>query len=228
MSATKLLAAKAVLAAVGLTGGGAALAAATGHLPSSLTGAPAATRSAASAAVTPAANGKPASDPASSPSPSLRGLCQAYTAHAAGNPGKALDNPAFSALITAAGGKDKVAPYCASLPATRPGKKPASHPSGKPASHPNGKPTSHPSGKPSSPPAHANTAHPPVKPLPCRAATRATSGKPPNPVADWPVSLAAGGYDERGSAAPWSGQGKTRRPTVERGGSRCLKCAWLT
>lgn len=178
MSVTKLLAVKAVLALVGVTGGGVALAAATGHLPSTLTGAPAAARSAASAAPTPPAHRKPASSPNSSPSPSLRGLCQAYTAHAGGTPGKALDNPAFSALVTAAGGKDKAAAFCASLLATPPGNKPksggkptshptgkpTSHPGGKPTSHPGGEPTSHPSGKPSSPPAPANTAHATGKP----------------------------------------------------------------
>lgn len=59
MSATKLLVAKAVLAAVGVTGGGVALAAATGHMPSNLTGTPAAASSAASATAMPSANGKP-------------------------------------------------------------------------------------------------------------------------------------------------------------------------
>jgi hypothetical protein len=46
------------------------------------------------------------------PSPSMAGLCNAYTAHKTDNPGKALDNPAFSALITAAGGKENVDEYC--------------------------------------------------------------------------------------------------------------------
>lgn len=157
MSATKLLAAKAVLAAMGLTGGGVALAAATGHLPSNLTGTPTAARSAASATAMPSPSEKPAaSHPASSPSPSLRGLCQAYTSHAGSNPGKALSNPAFSALITAAGGKDKAAAFCASLLASSPGNSPTSHP--------DGKPTSHPGGKPSSLPSPANTAHPTGKP----------------------------------------------------------------
>jgi hypothetical protein len=153
MSATKLLAAKAVLAAVGVTGGGAALAAATGHLPSNLTGTPATARSAASATAMPSANGKPASHATSSPSPSVRGLCQAYTAHVGSSPGKALDNRAFSALNTVAGGKDKVPAFCASLLATRPGNRP----------------TSHPGGKPSSLPAPANTMHPPGKPAHLRA-----------------------------------------------------------
>src|SRR5215472_7799468 len=78
MSATRLLVAKAVIAAAVVSGGGVALAAATGHMPANLTGKPAAASSAATATATPAAGGKSASHPAASPSPSLRGLCQAY------------------------------------------------------------------------------------------------------------------------------------------------------
>jgi hypothetical protein len=160
MSATKLLVAKAVLAAVGVTGGGVALAAATGHLPSNLTGTPPAASSAASATAMPSANGKPASHPASSPSPSLRGLCQAYTAHVGSSPGKELDSPAFSALITAAGGTDKVAAFCTSLLATQPGNGPTTHPGGKPSSLPTPANTTHPTGKPTTDP----TGHPTGKP----------------------------------------------------------------
>ncbi len=164
MSATKLLVAKAVLAAVGVTGGGVALAAATGHLPSNLTGTPAAASSAASVAPMPSANGTSTSHPNASPSPSLRGLCQAYTAHVGGSPGKALDSPAFSALITAAGGKDKVAAYCASLRATPPGNAPTSHRGGKPSSLPAPANTTHPTGKPITVPTHhptgGHTSHP--------------------------------------------------------------------
>jgi hypothetical protein len=168
MSATKLLAAKAVLAAMGVTVGGVALAATTGHLPSNLTGTPAAARSAASTTAMPSANGKLASHPTSSPSPSLHGLCHAYTGNVASSPGKALDNPAFSALITVAGGKDKVPAFCASLLATRPGNRPTSHPGGKPSSlpapanttHPGGKPTTVPTGHPTHKPTTVPTNHP--------------------------------------------------------------------
>ena len=152
MSLTKLLAAKAALAAVGLTGGGFALAAATGHLPSTA-GKPAAASSAANAAASRSANSHNSGNhPSASPSPSLRGLCQAYTSHAADNPGKALSNPAFTALINAAGGKSNVAGFCATKLAVKPGNT-ATHPAGKPTavpsnSHAAGKPTAHPSGKP--------------------------------------------------------------------------------
>ena len=164
MSAAKLLVAKAVLAAVGVTGGGVALAAATGHLPSNLTGTPAAASSAASATVMPPANRKPANHPASSPSPSLRGLCQAHTAHAGSSSGKALDSPAFSALITAAGGKDKVAAFCASLLPAQPGNGSTTHPAGQPSSLPTPANTTHPTGKPTAVPTDqptgAPTSHP--------------------------------------------------------------------
>ncbi|HEY7265331.1 MAG TPA: hypothetical protein VH589_28105 [Trebonia sp.] len=160
MSATKLLVAKAVLAAVGVSGGGVALAAATGHMPAVTGGNSAAASSAAHATDSHSAGGQSANHPAASPSPSLRGLCQAYTAHAADNPGKALDNPAFSALITAAGGKTNVAGFCATTLAAKPGNAPTTHPTGKPSSMPTTANTTHPTGKPSSAP----TAHPTGKP----------------------------------------------------------------
>jgi hypothetical protein len=177
MSATKLLVAKAVIAAVGVSGGGVALAAATGHLPANLAGKPAAASSAAAAASS--AGGKSTShpaDPAASPSPSLRGLCQAYTARVSQSPGKALDSPAFTALITAAGGKDNVTAFCTSVLATHPGNAPASHPSGNPSSlgtpanttHPTGKPTTvptdHPTGKPTTVPTDHPTGEPTSNP----------------------------------------------------------------
>ena len=160
MSATKLLVAKAVIVAVGVSGGGVALAAATGHMPANFTGKPAAASSTAAATHMPAARGESASHPAASPSPSLRGLCQAFTAQVSSSPGKALDNPAFTALITAAGGKDSVTTFCTSLLATHPGNAPASHPAGKPSSHPTPANTTHPTGKPSVLP----TDHPTGKP----------------------------------------------------------------
>jgi hypothetical protein len=90
-----------------------------------------------------------------SPSPSLVGLCQAFTAGAGTDHGKALDNPAFTVLITTAGGKDHVADYCAGLLATAPAAKPKASASPHPnaSAHPTGSPkphsTDHPTGKPS-------------------------------------------------------------------------------
>jgi hypothetical protein len=149
MSVTKLLVAKAALAALGLSGGGVALAAATGHLHAGVGGTPA-TRSAgatASTVGTSSAARTSGSHRSASPSPSMRGLCQAYTARG-NNRGKALDTPAFAALVRTAGGRDNVSAYCTSLLASKPGHANESHGNGKSqgksGDHPVGKPTSHP------------------------------------------------------------------------------------
>ncbi len=150
-SIAKLLTVKAAAAAVAATAvGGVALAASTGTLPSPLH------HSTSTAHPTARPTGGPASGEPSaaaagaahaSPSPSLVGLCHAYTAGAGHNPGKALDNPAFTALITAAGGKDKVAAYCAKILSDRPGNASATHrPGGAPTAHPTGAPATHPAG----------------------------------------------------------------------------------
>ncbi len=92
---------------------------------------------------------------AGKPEPSLVGLCQAYTAGAGSEHGKALDNPAFTALITAAGGKDKVTDYCVTVLAGKPGNpNPGTPPTDAPNPHPNGAPEkpAHPTGQPTDPP----------------------------------------------------------------------------
>jgi|tagenome__1003787_1003787.scaffolds.fasta_scaffold20966226_3 hypothetical protein len=66
----------------------------------------------------PAETGKP-NGATATPDPSTAGLCNAYEAHRDDNPGKALDNPAFTALITAAGGKDNVDEYCDAIAARK-------------------------------------------------------------------------------------------------------------
>jgi hypothetical protein len=124
----KVIAVAAVITATG----GVALAASTGSLPNPLAKpAPAASSgpSAAQPAVPPSraphtpgpsrtAKQATAGDGFAAPSPSLVGLCHAYGAGNKAEHGKALDNPAFSALITAAGGKDKVEMFCQALQAT--------------------------------------------------------------------------------------------------------------
>lgn len=90
--------------------------------------------------------------PDASPSPSLEGLCTAYLAGAGEASEHVLENPAFSALVQAAGGTDSVVSFCAELGITRTtgpdGDTPGGHPSGLPTpSHPSGQPTpSHPTG----------------------------------------------------------------------------------
>jgi hypothetical protein len=107
----KLLTLKVAGAALAVAAtGGVAVAATTGNLPGTAAERPAGVH----------ATAKP-SDKAdnehgnASPSPSLVGLCHAYKAGAGDNPGKALENPAFGALISAAGGEDKVADFCTTV-----------------------------------------------------------------------------------------------------------------
>jgi hypothetical protein len=84
-----------------------------------------------------------------SPSPSPAGLCRAYERDQQNDEGgKALDDPAFSPLITAAGGKDKVAGYCATLLRPTQEKKPEPPPKGQ-TKKPTVKPTMKPTVKPS-------------------------------------------------------------------------------
>src|SRR3569833_4766450 len=90
--------------------GGVATAAVTGALPLPAGGAapaPSTSRPAPSAAVPlatsattwPRDESGPAHPPAPSPSPSLVGLCHAYRAGDKAEPGKALESPAFTALV---------------------------------------------------------------------------------------------------------------------------------
>lgn len=168
MSAGKLLAIKVAVAAVALGGSGSVALAATGHLTAQSSGH--AAPSASSSARTTASAAKVGSHSSATPSPSLQGLCHAYSAGVRSNPGKALENPAFTALITAAGGKDKVSSYCTTLLASSPSGNSgnsAAH-SGKSASHSTGKPTavptSHPTGKPTAVPTSHPTGKPSVRP----------------------------------------------------------------
>jgi hypothetical protein len=149
----KLLTLKAAAIAVAaVSAGGVALAASTGVLP--LNQAP-----------ENPGHSVPASDHSNgsntTPSPSLIGLCTAYLAGAGEDHGKALENPAFGALVTAAGGTENVDSYCTELGVTAPG---ADRGSGSPTDHPTGKPSnvgpselptgppSHPTGPPTTPP----------------------------------------------------------------------------
>jgi hypothetical protein len=178
MLAAKALAIGAAVASIG----GVALATATGSLPPAAQNAahdwvhaPAAAsaHSAAlddetdpSSSATPSDTSSPSPRAANSatPNPSLVGLCRAYGAGVATAKGKALDNPAFTVLITAAGGKDAVAAYCTGVLADAPGGKPTALPTPtnthKPATHPTGAPSTHPTGAPSTHPTGAPSPHP--------------------------------------------------------------------
>lgn len=121
----KVLTVKAAIIVAALGASGVALAAGTGALPTPWSGTPASPPATSRAAtpdappsVTPTGRpsgaGKPA-DAGATPDPSVTGLCAAYTAQVGEDPGKALESPAFEALITAAGGEDNVSAYCDTL-----------------------------------------------------------------------------------------------------------------
>lgn len=180
--AAKALAATAAVASIG----GIALAAATGSLPPAAQNAAHHLVRAPAAASTHAASGRsvtspdttdptPQVTPSATPSPSLVGLCRAYGAGVATAKGKALDNPAFTVLVTAAGGSAAVPTYCAGVLAAAPGgkptsltraqsHKPATHPTGPPSTHRTGPPTSHRTGRPTSPPTAHHTGPPSTHP----------------------------------------------------------------
>jgi hypothetical protein len=96
------------------------------------------------------------------------GLCTAYTHGNKTEQGKALESPAFTALIKAAGGKVKVATFCVVVLKDKggqsPSPKPSTHPTGKPSTHPSGGPSTHPSPKPSD--AGKPSSHPTSSPKP--------------------------------------------------------------
>ncbi|MCM3920709.1 hypothetical protein ND748_03335 [Frankia sp. AiPs1] len=103
---------KIAAAAVGATVlSGAAVAASTGVLP--LTGGGGRTVSATS---TPSATVTTpvvaVASPGAAVSASLLALCHTYTAAAASGVSTALDSPGMTALVTAAGGRDKAGPFC--------------------------------------------------------------------------------------------------------------------
>lgn len=159
----------AAAAAVALTAtGGVALAASAGVLPNPMGNAPTAKPSAHATGKPATTGAKKAGDAA--PSPSTVGLCQAYSAGAGDNPGKALENPAFQALITAAGSKDEVAEYCDGVlaaheaAATTSGKAPSARPSKAPATRPSAGPDDHSTGAPATLPAGGPHGRPTVAP----------------------------------------------------------------
>jgi hypothetical protein len=139
-----LLTAKAVGVVFATTAvGGVALAAGTGALPGQQRAdrSPAGTPGESRPAGTPSRSSGGTVGPVPSPSPSasLAGLCRAYERSDRNNErDKALDNPAFAMLITAAGGENKVSGYCATL-LTTPSKRPEPTPkvkANKPTRHP--------------------------------------------------------------------------------------------
>jgi hypothetical protein len=156
-------AAAVLAAAASLSMGGVAAAAYTGSLPGGAQGI------AHRAIGAPA--GKPRTTPSTVPSSAATatpagpnvasaaafGLCTAWK-HAQIHGSAADKSVAFTNLVTAAGGADNVASYCASIP--HPGAAATTHPGGQPTSLPSEAPTTHPGGQPTSLPSEAPTTHP--------------------------------------------------------------------
>jgi hypothetical protein len=157
MLVAKLLTLKTVNGAtVALAAGGAAVAATVLTSQPANTSAATSVGDAAQAAHASAAAADSSAASKASPSPSLPGLCQGYTAMPADARQKALQSPAFAALVTAAAGEDKVADFCQQV--QRPG-----------TPQPNNPPTSRP----------AATTTPPTPPTPSRpGAHPSTSAHP--------------------------------------------------
>ena len=140
MLLSKLLATKALVAlavAAGATGGVALAATSTpagAHSPTapSVTALPTTHPTAGNgrdASLDPTTDPAASADPAApSPSLSLPGLCHAWAAGATDNRGHAATNPAFSALVTAAGGPDAVTAFCAQLAAATAAARPTDRP----------------------------------------------------------------------------------------------------
>ena len=145
----------AVLAALATTGG---VAVAAGAVPNPLTAwrpAPHPSHPASASAsnrpttgtVSPGGTGGPATSPppanagpGGSPPAGLVGLCQSYLNLAGSDRVKALDSPALAGLVAAAGGRERVTGYCATLLGSGPGK-PSAHPT--PPAHPSHSPKPH-------------------------------------------------------------------------------------
>jgi hypothetical protein len=133
----------------------------TSVLTSVPTSVPSSVPTSASVSIAPTGQPSDAGRPAgagNAPAPSMAGLCRAYTAQVNNGPGKALDNPAFDALVAAAGGQENVPEYCAGVVTDQPHGKPSDLPT--PAGPGNtGDP---PGSRPATPPGQA---HAPVSPV---------------------------------------------------------------
>jgi hypothetical protein len=150
----KILTAKAAAVVAATTIGGVAVAAGTGNLPTTHSHQQVTSQSQQEAETTETTEaGHTASKPArpetgshanaAAPSPSMVGLCRAYAAGEKANHGKALDSPAFTALVTAAGDKAKVSGWCTTLLAQQKSTHP--DPAGSPTQAPTAS-TEHPDG----------------------------------------------------------------------------------
>jgi hypothetical protein len=148
---TRVLTVKVGLLLAATTAGGVALAATTGTLPLPLAH-PAPVTTPAPSSSRPGVALHPVTS--ARPSPSLLALCRAY----ATDHGKSLDSSTFTGLVSAAGGSDRVAAFCAALLASPANASPSAAgsdlPTGSPSDHPSGKGGAHGTGPHSGHPSH--------------------------------------------------------------------------
>ena len=141
--------------------------AATGHTPWQAPEAPAGAHIAVTSDA-PSDGGTPTTDPHTH---GFRGLCHAYLSGNKAIHGRALQSPAFVALVTAAGGVDAVAGFCATAAL------PPTHPS-RPAHLANGPSSDHPTQ-----PTHPVHPTPPVHPAhPTQGVDPTHPAHPPHPT----------------------------------------------
>lgn len=168
---TGLKAAVAAAGAVGLLSTGVAFAASGGHAPWSH--AQAGSDSSTHAVDPTHPTGTPSDDASHSAGPNAHGfvgLCHAYLSGNKTTHGEALRSPAFTALVTAAGGADGVATYCETVTAAQPGTDPAR------PSHP-----AHPT-HPAKPTQAASPTHPTHPAKPAEAASPTKPAHPTHPL----------------------------------------------
>ncbi|HEX6470008.1 MAG TPA: hypothetical protein VF069_13000 [Streptosporangiaceae bacterium] len=146
----------------------------------------------------PSAGRAPDRTPAAVPHPATVGLCRAYRAGAGDAPGKATEDPAFTSLIRAAGGREKVAGYCDAVLAAeskRPKSPKKSHPAGQPTPSSKSHESGH-SGEPGSSDTGSN------EPGSDRAAPSRSPGNEARPFAS-PAPTSTPSTDlSRGTASP--------------------------
>jgi hypothetical protein len=149
-----------VLAIAGSTG--VVLAASEGALPvpwsNSPVDQPATTTTTPPAPSSPGARTSDGRQPPANPDPAIVGLCEAYLAHDDRN----LDNPAFRALVEAAGGKAEVNGYCELVEATKPS--PSAEPGPPNTTARPGEPGSKPATPPANPPTMSDQPGPGERP----------------------------------------------------------------
>ncbi|MER7891523.1 hypothetical protein ABTX15_17020 [Micromonospora sp. NPDC094482] len=172
---------RAALATLALAATGGVALAATGTLPggppqpTTTVPAPSASPGQGSSGANPGPEAGPGTAGRPTPAAAVVGLCRAYREKSGDDRGRALESPAFTGLVNAAGGPGRVADYCDQVLADEP-----SHgkPSDRPAvpAHPSARPTKPPNEPPGRPDEPGNGERRPPSAGPKTPATDGRSG----------------------------------------------------